>query len=48
MGPTRDISPTLINYLGGAYENGWRDREVKRFGGPRVDDEIDARGSLER
>jgi hypothetical protein len=33
--------------IGGHLERRW-DREAKRFGGPHVDSEIEARGALER
>jgi hypothetical protein len=46
--PTNDISSTSINDLASTHEERRRDREAKRFGGPHVDDEVEARGALKR
>ena len=41
-------SRRLFDQLIGAHEERRRDREAKRFGGPHVDDEVEARGALKR
>jgi hypothetical protein len=46
--PTKDISQTSINNLVRAHKERRRNREAKRFGGPHVDDEVEARGALKR